>query len=324
MTDQDLYAVLGVARGADADAIKKAYRKLAMKYHPDKNPGDKRAEERFKKINHANEVLSDAKKRGLYDEFGDLGLREGFDVEKARQYSKWQSQSAEGPDLGDLFGRGSGPVDMGSMFERLFGSAAGGRAGQRRGRTRVDLGGFGMESERGSDLEGEVSVGFADALRGTTVTLNVNGAVVSVRIPAGAREGAKVRVAQRGAPSPTGGPAGDLVLTIHVARHDSFWIEDGDLHVRVPVTLGEAYRGTKIRVPTPEGHVMVRVPPRTQGGTRFRLRGKGVPHAKGGASDLYAHIDIKAPDAESATLDEAIDAVEKHYRTDLRAGLILS
>src|SRR5215213_8998844 len=114
MADQDFYALLGVPRSADADTIKKAYRKLALQFHPDKNPGDKKAEERFKRINHANEVLSDPKKRVLYDEFGEIGLREGFDPERARQYSRWHQQSGQGPDLNDLFGGDAGqPVDFG-------------------------------------------------------------------------------------------------------------------------------------------------------------------------------------------------------------------
>ena len=278
MADDDLYSLLGVDRKADADTIKKAYRKLAIKHHPDKNQGNKQAEERFKKINHANDVLSDPKKRRLYDEFGEVGLREGFDADRARQYARWQAQSGQGPDLSDLFGQGEGPVDMGSIFDQFFGGNV------RRGRGQSPFGGsmpFGAAVPlRGSDLEGEITVDLPQAVRGGEVSLNVNGHAVVVRIPPGAKEGSRVRVPGKGAPSPGGGASGDLVLAIHVEPHDHFWLEDDDLHVRVPITVGEAYKGGKIRVPTPDGDVNVTVRPHTQSGAKLRVRAKGVPGGK--------------------------------------------
>ncbi len=326
MADEDLYKTLGVERDAAADVIKKAYRKLALKFHPDKNPGDKAAEERFKKINHANEVLSDAKKRALYDEFGEVGLREGFDADRARQYAQWRTQSGgSSPDLNDLFGRGEGPVDFASIFDQMF---TGGGARRGRGRAASPFGaegfggGFNMAPMRGGDLEGEVSVEFAQAIRGCELALNVNGASVAVRIPPGAREGSRVRVSGKGMPSPNQGPPGDLVLTIHVNPHESFWLEGDDLHVRVPITLGEAFRGGKVRVPTPDGHVMVTVPARTQSGAKLRLRAKGIPPGKKRpASDLIVHLEIAMPHIDSEEIQKAMEILEQGYVEDVRGGL---
>jgi curved DNA-binding protein len=326
MAERDLYEELGVPRNADAEAIKKAYRKLALKFHPDRNPGDKKAEERFKKINHANDVLSDAKKRVLYDEFGEVGIREGFDPERARQYSRWHQQSGEGPDLSDLFGGPEGQtVDFGTIFDRFFaGQARRGRGQSPFGGSVPFGGGFGTESVpmRGADLEGEVTVDLAQAVRGGELSLNVNGNPVTVRIPPGAKEGSRVRVPSRGMPSNSRGPAGDLVLTIHVRPHEAFWLEDGDLHVRVPVTVGEAYHGGKVRVPTPDGDVNVSIPAHTASGAKLRVRSKGVPASKRhAATDLIVHIEIVPPDSDAEPVRQAIEEAERGYSGDVRAKL---
>jgi curved DNA-binding protein len=330
MAEQDLYAMLGVARNADAEAIKKAYRKLALQFHPDKNPGDKKIEERFKQINHANEILSDPKKRALYDEFGEVGLREGFDADRARQYSRWHAQSGVGPDLSDLFGAGEDGAgfDLGAMF---FGAQG------RRGRGQSPYGGagpfagagpfgagFGRESMRGVDVEGEVTIEFAQAVRGGELSLVVNGSQMTVRIPPGAREGSRVRVPGRGLPKSGGTGGGDLMLTIHVQPHESFRIEGNDLHVRVPITVGEAYRGAKVPVPTPTGEVTVRVPAGAKTGTKLRVRGRGVPATKKReATDLIVEIEVVLPEQLTEVPESAIDAVEKHYQGDVRSKLVL-
>jgi curved DNA-binding protein len=321
MAEEDLYATLGVPRDANADAIKKQYRKLALQFHPDKNQGNKEAEERFKRINHANDVLSDPKKRVLYDEFGEVGLREGFDAERARQYAKWHSQGGQGPDLNDLFG-GEGPVDFGSVFDRFFGGARRGR-GQSPFGGSMPFGGFqGAVPIRGPDLEGEVTVEFQQAVRGGELSLNVNGEPVTVRIPPGAREGSRVRVPSRGGASPTGGPAGDLVLTIHVRAHGSFWLEGDDLHARLPITVGEAYSGAKIRVPTPDGDVNVSIPAHTQSGATLRVKGKGVPASKRrAASDLYVHIEVVLPVRDTDPVRSAVDVLNQAYDHEVRSGL---
>jgi curved DNA-binding protein len=320
----DFYAELGVARNASTDEIKKAFRALAMKYHPDRNPNDKAAEERFKRINQAYEVLSDPKKRALYDEFGEIGLREGFDPERARQYMRWQQASRGGPNLEDLFvgTDPSQPIDFNVIFERFFsgmggmGGAASPFSGFRGGA------GYAM---RGRDLEGELTIDFAQAVRGGEVSLNVNGSTITVRIPPGARDGSRIRVPGKGLPSSGNGSPGDLLLNIKVKPHDRFWIEEsGDLHVRMPITLGEAYKGAKIRVPTPDGDVMVTIPPRAKSGMRLRVRGKGVPASKKRpATDLIVHLELVLPEAESPEISAAIDTLEKGYVSDVRRDVRL-
>ncbi|MEI8257469.1 MAG: J domain-containing protein, partial [Deltaproteobacteria bacterium] len=181
---------------------------------------------------------------------------------------------------------------------------------------------FGAAPMRGGDLEGEVSVEFAQAVRGCELALNVNGTPVSVRIPPGAREGSRVRVSGKGSPSPNQGPAGDLVLTIHVTPHESFWLEGEDLNVRVPITIGEAFRGGKVRVPTPGGDVMVTVPARAKSGSKLRLRAKGVPAGKKhAASDLIVHLEITMPETDSEEMLKAMETLEQGYVGDVRAAL---
>jgi curved DNA-binding protein len=311
---EDLYQTLGVSKSADADAIKKAYRKLAKDLHPDKNPGNKQAEARFKAVNHAFDVINDPKKRRLYDEFGEDGLREGFDPERARAYKNWQSQAGAA-------GRGGGRA---VSFEDLFGGAGGGVSGGVGG-----FEGFGdlfgrtrrRGPARGPDVEAEVTIDFASAVRGTTMELSVGGRPVTVRIPAGADEGSRVRIAGQGGPSPSGGAAGDLFLTIHVAPHAHFRREGDDVHLDLPVTVKEAFGGAKVRVPTIHGAVHLKVPPKTQSGHVLRLRGKGV-HRKGrDAGDFYVHFLVKLPESEDPELSKLVDAMERFQKEDPRAGI---
>jgi curved DNA-binding protein len=312
---EDLYAVLGVAKGADADAVKKAYRKLAKDLHPDKNPGNKQAETKFKTVNHAYEVLSNADKRKLYDEFGEEGLREGFDPERVRAYKQWSDQggsrgggrvyTSEGAvNIEDLFGGGGG---QGDVFGDLFG-----RRG-RRGPT------------PGRDVESEVTVDFASAIRGTTLELRTETGgsqqVVKVRIPPGATDGSRVRIAGQGMPSSSGGPRGDLMLTIHVQPHPHFRREGDDLHLDLPLALHEAYFGAKVVVPTLDGSVTIKVPERTQGGTPLRVRGKGV-HRKGHTpGDLYVHFELRIPTGNGADLTSLFEKLKEHQTEDVRKGI---
>ncbi|HEX7603720.1 MAG TPA: J domain-containing protein [Polyangiaceae bacterium] len=319
---EDLYAVLGVPRGADADTVKKAYRKLAKALHPDKNPDNKQAESRFKAVNHAYEVISDEKKRKIYDEFGEEGLREGFDPAQQRAYAQWGRQQPGGGGRGgrthatvdgqpvnleDLFG-GGGQGGAGDVFGDLFG----------RGRRRGPM--------KGQDLESEITIDFVSALKGASLELRPRGGggtPVTVRTPAGAQEGSRVRIAGHGGPSPNGGPPGDLMLTIHVEPHAFFRREGDDLHLDLPLTVHEAYLGAKVKVPTIEGSVSLKVPARTQGGATMRLRGKGVAKKGHEPGDLYVHFQIKLPEAESPELDALIEKLAAFDKGDPRATIKL-
>jgi len=320
---EDLYAVLGVPKNAEADAIKKAYRKLASQLHPDKNPGNKAAEARFKQATHAYEVLSDGKKRRVYDEFGEEGLREGFDPERVRAYRQWSSRqgrggAAEGPggfqgqtvDLEELFGGGGGG---GGGFGDLFGDLMG-RGRRPRGPT------------KGADLESEVTIDFASALHGATLELHPQGEggnPVTVRIPAGANDGSRVRIAGQGAPSPNGGPRGDLVLTLHVTPHPHFRRERDDLHLDLPITIPEAYHGAKVRVPTVEGSVSLKVPEHTQSGHVVRLRGKGVARKGRAPGDLYVHFLVQIPKEGGSDVAKLVDALGQYQSEDPRRDIVI-
>lgn len=322
MADRDLYATLGVPKDAAPDVIKKAYRKLAKELHPDRNPGDKKSEERFKDVAFAYDVLSDAKKRGYFDEFGEAGLREGFDADAARQMQAYQRAASSGRGrrgggFEDLFsggGGGDGPGGFSFDLEELLS----GRAGKR-----------GRRPSKGSDLESELTVTLGDALRGTeqALTFKMPGTdgptTVRARIPAGVADGNKVRLRGQGAPGTGGGAAGDIVLTVHVAPHAWFRREGDDLHVELPITLAEAFRGAKVRVPTLEGDVQLRIPARTQGGATLRLRGKGASARGGERGDLYAHVQIRLPEGELPDVDAALDALEAGYTGDVREKLSL-
>jgi curved DNA-binding protein len=324
---EDLYATLGVPKGADADVIKKAYRKLAAQLHPDKNPGNKKMEERFKQVNHAYDVLGDAKKRKLYDEFGEEGLREGFDPERVRAYREWSARQGRGGGAGAGAGGFPGQtVDLEDLFQ---GGGAGGAGaagigdlfGDLLGRSRARRG-----PARGRDLESEITIDFASSLRGATLELQPHGSTappVTVRIPPGADEGSRVRIAGQGAPSSSGGPRGDLVLTIHVTPHPQFRREGDDLHLDLPVTLAEAYHGAKVKVPTVDGSVSLKVPQRTQSGSVVRLRGKGVSRRGREPGDLYVHFLVQIPAADEPEVAKLVDALAAHQADDPRANLKL-
>lgn len=323
----DFYADLGVSRTASADEIKKAYRKLAGKLHPDKNPGDKKAEARFKTVNRAYQTLSDPKKRGLYDEFGEESTHENFNSEAARAYQQAQRSGYGSPGGGmgggfnfeDMFagggrgGRGGmgGGVGLGDLFGDLF--QGGGRAARGAGR------GAGV---KGSDIGSEITVDFREALLGTELklTLQDGGEPVTVRIPPGADDGDRLRVAGHGAPGPFGGANGDLVLAIRVRPHPHFERKALDLHLDLPITVGEAYRGAKVRIPTPKGDVTLTVPKHAQSGQRLRLKGKGVERKKE-VGDLYVRFLVRLPESDSKDVELAIDELERHTKDDVRADL---
>jgi molecular chaperone DnaJ len=343
--DRDYYEVLGVAKDASADEIKKAYRKLARANHPDANPDDPKAEQRFKDVGEAYAVLSDADKRREYDELRRLGAA-GFGA------------GGGGFGGGGFGGVGADGVDLGDLLGQMFGAGAAGpttmRGGARQRRAR-----------RGEDLGADVHLTFEDALAGVRTTLRVTGDGIcdtchgsgaapgtapvtcqvcggrgqvtvdqgpfsfaqpcqacggrgqriedpcatckgsgrvvkprqlTVRIPAGVRDGATIRVAGRGGPGRDGGPAGDVLVTVHVAPHPRFGRKGDDVTLDVPITYAEAVLGTKLTVPTPSDSTRtIKVPAGTASGRTFRIRGEGAPRRGGGRGDLRVTVRIDVP-----------------------------
>jgi molecular chaperone DnaJ len=363
--EKDLYAVLGVSKKASVDEIKKAYRKLARKYHPDVNPGNKQAEERFKEVSVAHDVLSDAEKRKLYDEFGLAGLQAGFDPNQAREYRRW---AGGGGAQGYTFRTGpGGGFDFGGFD---FGQAAGG--GRRRGaraqergfadiieelfgRSAAGMGAAEPEAAAAADIEYPIEIGLLDALRGIQTGVSVRrpspcpqchgtgrqglrgctrcsgtGAVeeretLNVKIPAGIRDGARVRVRGKGGVG-RGGTQGDLYFRVKIRPHPQIERDGYDLTIDVPVTIGEAMLGATIDVPTPpRGRVSLKVPPRSQSGQRLRLKGRGVvdPTTKV-AGDLYVRLVVHVPkDGVSERVRSAVEVLESAYPENPRAALKL-
>jgi curved DNA-binding protein len=319
---RDLYEILGVARTATTDEVKKAYRRLAKQYHPDVNPGNKAAEEKFKEVTAAFEVLSDEKRRKLYDEFGADALRTGFDEKKAEEYRRWKRHGAPAGGMPFDFGDFEkvnvgdyGAFDFGSIFGDLFG---GGRGAGARGRTRrVTF------ATTGPDTEASLEISLRDAVLGAERDLRVDGKTLRVKIPAGVSDGSRIRLAGQGGPGANGGDAGDLFLEVRIREHPHVRREGKDLYVDLPVTVPEAVEGAEVRLPTFEGPVSLRVPAGAQSGTHLRLRGKGLPDLKGGArGDLYAVVQVVLP-KPSAALRDAVRPLAAMYDGDPRAGISL-
>jgi DnaJ-class molecular chaperone len=285
---KDPYSVLGVARDANEDAIRTAYRKLARELHPDVNPDNPAAEEQFKAVSEANSVLSDSEKRSAYDEFGEVSFQPGFDVAEARR-----ARDAFGGGFGRNANFGGGEFGAGG-FEDLLSNIFG-RPGPARG----------TRQRRGVDLEARIDLDFLDAARGCEQRFQVSRPTldgrqrsesVTVRIPPGVADGGQIRLRGKGGEGLGGGPAGDLIATIRVRPHPLFRREDRDILLEVPVTISEATSGTKVDVPSLDGRVTVTIPPGTDSGSKLRLRGKGVSHPSGGpAGDFYVVIKICVP-----------------------------
>ncbi len=318
MADRDFYGILGVSRDASADEIKRAYRQLAKELHPDRNPGDKASEERFKEVSSAYGVLSDEEKRKLYDRFGEMGLREGFDPE-AYEAATQTAGGFGGFDFGDLFGgaaRGRGQAGSFDFnLEDLLGGVSPGRASYVRA------------PRRGADLESEVTIDFRDAVLGCTRELSLRSAsderTIKVRIPAGVGNDGRIRLRGQGGPGAQGGPPGDLLLKVKVEKHPYFSMRGKQLHVKVPVTPLEAYRGAKVSIPTPEGSVQLSIPPGSKNGARLRLRGKGIQKKGKPRGDLIAHLEIALPPPGSEEVEAALEKIEEAFEQDPRSGLEL-
>jgi len=292
----NLYDTLGVKRDASVEDIRKAYRKLAKKHHPDVNPGNKVAEDKFKAVSAAYEVLSDPKRRADYDEFGDAALQGGFDPAKAREYARWQDRRSQRGGFSD-----AGPVEF--DFAELF--------NRRRG------------PSRGQDIHATLQMDLRQAVEGAEVSIEVpDQGTVRVRIPRGADTGSVIRIPGKGSPGSRGGPAGDLVIETEVQPHPVIRRDGLDLTLRLPVTLDEAYNGASVDVPTFDGTVVLKIPPRSQNGARLRLRGKGIER-KTTRGDLFVELDVRMPDRADDALATALRASTATYTRPVREGLAL-
>lgn len=299
MKYRDYYEILGVDRNASEKDIKQAYRRLARELHPDVNPGDKQAEERFKQVNEAYEVLSDPEKRAKYDRLGaswQQWQRRGRDSGQF-DWSQWFSGTPGGTrvewsgDLGDLFG-GSRRGAFSDFFNVMFGEMG----GRGRSRTAEDI--FGRRGpSRGQDVETAVEITLDEALHGTSRVLERGRRRIRVRIPPGVRTGSKVRIAGEGGASYAGAASGDLYLNVTVRPHAIFERDGNDLRCDVPVDLYTAVLGGEVRVPTLNGDVSLKIPPGTHGGQTFRLRGRGMPKPRNPKQrgNLLATVRIEIP-----------------------------
>ena len=383
---EDFYKILGVSKNADQNTIKKSYRKLARKWHPDINPGNKEAEQKFKDITRAYDCIGHKKKRKLYDEFGEEGLQSGFDAKKARQYKQWSSHQQQG--WGQAGGQGFGKYEsyedvFGDLFK--FGSGAG-EFRQSQGRPRAST------PSRGRDIQHDMEIDLISSLKGFETQLSMqklkpctscNGSgtdpnskmtscpkcggsgrlnvaqgpmqftsacpdcgghgqlgktcpqcggkgqvmgteKIKVTIPRGVKEGSKVRVAGKGEPGFNGGQPGDLYLVIHLKPHPVLKRKGDNLHIKVPITIGEAMSGGTITIPVVDGHVQLKVPPQSQSGQLLRLKGKGAVNLKTKKrGDLMVKLHVRVPQTDDKETLEAVQKMNKLYGGDIRKDLKL-
>jgi DnaJ-class molecular chaperone len=329
---QDYYDTLGVARGASADEIQKAYRKLARKYHPDLNPDDKTAQKKFKEVQHAYDILSDEKKRKLYDQFGPAFEQMGGGGGGAGpQWSGQVPPGFEGFDFSGSWpgagGAGGGggqiPPDLEDLLRQFTGGGGGfefggGTTTRRRGRRRP--------AEPGADVRHEVEIPFRTAVTGGEVNLRIHrggqtAETISVKIPAGIDDGQTIRLRGQGEASRNEGPPGDLLVTVRIAPHANFRRDGLDLIVKVPVTLAEAALGGRVDVPTPHGTIALKVPPGTSSGTRLRAKGQGIHTSDGRTGDLYAEISVAIPRQIDDASAELIRKLDERMTLDPRSEL---
>jgi curved DNA-binding protein len=317
MEFKDYYEILGVPPNAEKKVIQQTFRQLARKHHPDVNPGNKEAEEKFKTINEAYQVLSDAKQRKKYDELRAQyqqwqqtgGRQQDFD------WQNWSAQPGKGArvqyaspeDLEDLFGSASPYSDF---FTNIFGQA------RRSGRDAPS------SPRRGRDVEYEVDLTLEEAFHGARRLLEMDGHRIKAGIPAGVRTGSRVRLAGQGEPGQNGGPAGDLYLIIQILPHDTFERDGDDLHIDMPLDIFTAIAGGEVRIPAMERPLTLTIPVRTNANRSFRIRGKGMPHpgnpkARG---DLFARVRLILPDSltdqEVSSISALASARQKHAESN--------
>ena len=314
--EKDFYQILGVSKDVGEAELKKTYRKLARKYHPDSNPGDTAAEAKFKEISEAFSVLSDKEQRSEYDQIRAMGAG------GARFTSGGAGGQGFEDIFGGMFGGAGGPGGPGGQrytfqqggaggYEDLFGGMFGGGPRAPRG------------PQPGRDITASTTLDFESAVRGDTVTLQMQSGQVKVKIPAGVEDGKRIRVRGKGEASPNGGPAGDLMLTVHVRKHPVFEREGHNLRVKLPVTFVEATLGATIEVPTLGGDpVKLKMQPGTPSGRVLRVKGRGVHTAKA-TGDLLAEVQVAVPSHVSEKAKEALLAFDAEMPDESpRADLI--
>jgi curved DNA-binding protein len=311
MDYKDYYKILGVDKKATKDEIKKKYRKLAQKYHPDRNPDNKAAEEKFKEISEANEVLSNDEKRAKYDQLGSNwnqyqhgGGGGGFD------FSQWARQG-EGKQYRSSYEGSFGGGDFSDFFESFFGGGFSGAGfGGRQGRRPA------QRQMKGQDYEAQLRLNLTDAYHGTSTVLNVEGEKIKVNITPGVKDGQKLRVKGKGGKSPTGGDSGNLILKISVVNNTSFTVKDVDLHLTQNVDLYTALLGGKVTINALKGPMTINIPKETQNGKVLRLKKLGMPvyGKKDSFGDLYLKINVELPtnlNADETALVEQLAGMRK-------------
>jgi DnaJ-class molecular chaperone len=284
----DPYQVLGISKNASQDDIQKAYRKLAKKLHPDLNPGNKQAEDKFKEVSAAYDLLGDPEKRGRFDR-GEIDAS-GAETQRQHYYRDY----AEGGQA-RAYANDSGFADFAGaedIFADLFG-----RGG---GRANIKM--------RGQDVHYRLAVAFLDAVNGAVRQLKLpDGSEIKVTIPAGTRDGQALRLRGKGGPGFNGGPPGDALIEVEVMPHPFFTLKGDDIHVELPVTLAEAVLGGKVNAPTPSGPVSLTIPKGSNTGKVLRLRGKGMAKQGGGHGDQYVTLKVVLPDAPDQELEDFVN-----------------
>lgn len=308
---RDPYEILGVAKGASEAEIKKAFRSLAKKHHPDKHAGDKDAQKKFQEISGAYEIVGDKDKRAKFDagEIDAAGNPRGFDPRQGGPFGGGGGRQGPG-DFHFTWDNAGAETQEGFRAEDLFSDLFGGLGGGRGRRA----GGGGRQPAKGEDFTVSTTIGFDEAVRGGTRRVMVpNGEQIDVKIPVGVKDGQQVRVKGRGGAGRNGGPPGDILIDIKVAPHPGMTRDGNDIRMDLPVTLKEAVLGAKVPVTTPSGTVAITVPPNSNSGTTLRLKGKGVAPAGGVAGDFYVRLVVALPDRADAELHKFAEAWKTDY-----------